>query len=416
MKEKYLYARKYGNEPVDLKLMFIYFVRNVRYVFYSIVAGCILFALVYYLFTFVLVKEHQYIAQGELYLEYSQDVKIDNIYINDYTWQNLVHTDKVVDFVMERLSFHVTEEQLKAQVSANLVSDVRFVTLKVITDNPEHSVEIAQAYQEAIILLADEMKDIESITLFTNADKAEMIQADNRTMRMAVTGAVIGGVVSVFVILYFYTLNDSIFVPITFEQRFGIPVIGVFHGRTERELRHQINAEDSQQKDSRHDRMSIQIAKLNLKKLCQGCMNIAVTDVSLEPNADKPFETLLFLKILNEQAEMTEIACGDLDENKALFSSPSFRLDPKNSFKEDAGVVEECAKYDGTILLVKAGEHNTKIVERAVNFMQKQGCNIIGALLYNADAWILDFYYFTPISIHGHNKSLADTPDPEEEN
>ncbi len=401
MKEKYLYARKYGNEPTDLKLMFIYFVRNFKYVVYAAIAGCILFALGYYLTNYVLVKEHQYVAQGELYIEYAQDVRLDNIYINDYTWQNLVHTDKAIDYVRERMSFSLSEEELKACVTANLVSDVRFVTMKVTRNEPEQAVEIARLFQDAIILFAEEMVDIENIVVFSSADKAEKIEGDNRTLKMALTGMLTGALLAVFGILFCYTLDDSIYVPVTFERRFGVPVIGVFHNRTEKELREIVSAEEpvKTNEERKRDLLGIKIAKLNMKKCCEGCMNLAVTDISVKPGSERAFETLLYLKLLNEQDEMTDIARGDLDERDALFSDPNFRLDCKETFEGNAEAVAECAKYDGTILLVRAGEHNTKVIERALNFMKKQGVNVVGALLYDADAWILNFYYYTPISL-----------------
>ena len=101
-------------------------------------------------------------------------------------------------------------------------------------------------------------------------------------------------------------------------------------------------------------------------------MNIAVTDISIKPASERAFETLLHLKLLNEQEEMTEIAKGDLAEEDACFSAPNFRLDSKDAFKENADVAAECAKYDGTILLVRAGEHNAQVVERAINFLEEQ--------------------------------------------
>ncbi len=405
MNDKFLYSRKYGNEPIDMKLLFIYFVRNIRYVVYSTIIGCVVFALGYYLVNFVLVKEHRYVATGEMYLEYATDVRLENIYINDYTWQNLVHTDKAVVFVQEQLSFNISEEELKASVTAGLVSDVRFVTLKVTTDNPEHSVQIAQAYQEAIIRLAEEMVDIERVVVFTNADSATKIQNDNRTFRMACTGAILGAVISSFAIIWFFTMDDSIYVPFTIERRFALPVIGVFHDRTARELGALVRAEEVKAETARAkrrkqlNRTSIGIAKMNLRKCCEGCMDIAVMDVSIYPKAEAAYETLLHLKLLNEQDELTDIARGDLEEGKACFSAPNFRMDYKAAFEEKVEMVSECAKYDGTILLIRAGEHNTKIVERAINVMKKQGCNIVGALLYDADAWMLNLYYYRPITL-----------------
>ena len=56
MNDKFLYSRKYGNEPLDMKLLFIYFIRNIRYVLYSIIVGCVVFSLGYYLMNFQLTK------------------------------------------------------------------------------------------------------------------------------------------------------------------------------------------------------------------------------------------------------------------------------------------------------------------------------------------------------------------------
>ncbi len=401
MKGNQLYSCKYGNEPADLKLMVVYFLKNIHYVLFSALAGLILAALSYYLFTFVLVEEHDYVATGELYLEYATDVRLDNVYINDYTWQGLVHTDKAVDFVMEKLSFTITEEELKASVTANLVSDVRFVTLKVTTTDPGRSVEIAQAYQEAIIHFADEMVDIERIVVFTDADTAREITADNKVVNMGLAGMAIGTFLSVFAILFFFTMDDSIHVPATFERRFGIPVIGIFHNKTNKELQRIDEGTTGKQPGEKKALgiINIQAAKNNLKVLARGCMDIAVTDISITPIGSVPFEMLLYLKLLIEQDEMTAVAIGDLAEADTQFSAPNFRMDQKSAFCEDANVAAECAKYDGTILLVRAGEHNTRMLESTINLFQKQECNIIGVLLYDADYRLLQFYYFTPISL-----------------
>lgn len=410
MKDLKLYARKYGNEPADLKLMFIFFVRNFKYVVFSAVIGCIVFALGYYLFQFVWDDEEKYVAQAELYLEYATDVRLDNIYINDYTWQNLVHTDRAIDYVREKISYSMTDEELKSCVTANLVSDVRFVTLKVTTQDPGQAVELAKHFQEAIILFSEDMVDIENIVIFTNADHAEEIVKENKTVNMAITGTVAGVVFSVFLVLFCYTFDDSVYIPLTFERRFGIPVIGVFHDHTEKELRELVMADESieEKAEGKHDFQTIKIAKLNLKRCSKGCMNIAVTDISIKPEPDRAFETLLYLKLLNEQDEMTEIARGDLAEADARFSATNFRLDSKEPLEVNADVATECAKYDGTILLVRAGEHNAQVVERAINFLKKQRCNIIGAQLYDADAWILKFYYYKPVSLFSRKGKSED--------
>lgn len=116
-KKRSFFSCKYEDESADLKLLLIYFIKRIRFVIYFAIIGALIFALAYYFKNFVLVDEHQYVAKSELYLIYADDVRLENVYINDYTWQNLVQTDKAIDYAMEYIGdASVTEEYLKEVV------------------------------------------------------------------------------------------------------------------------------------------------------------------------------------------------------------------------------------------------------------------------------------------------------------
>ena len=83
--QKKFFSCKYENEPADLKMLLIYFIKRMRFVVYFAVFGAVLFAAVYYLKTFVFVDEHQYVARSELYLVYADEVRLENVYINEQT-------------------------------------------------------------------------------------------------------------------------------------------------------------------------------------------------------------------------------------------------------------------------------------------------------------------------------------------
>lgn len=387
---------KYGNEPADLKLLLIYLIQRIRFVAYFVIFGALIFASVYYLKTFVLVEEHEYVATGELYLVYNDDVRLESVYINDYTWQTLVHTDKVIEYAMSHISSNVTEEELKAAVTAGLVSDVRFVALKVTTNNPELSVEIAQAFQLAIIEMAEEMVDIDSITVFTEADSAEQITTDNRTVRMACTGAVIGFVLSFMGIILQYIFDDSIYAAGQFERRFGIPVIGIcLHTKAKDASREN---KIGQKKELESSRLwGRQAIKLNYNTFTKGCKKIAVTDTSLKGKTEIPYEILKDAKEKLEQDELLAIAMGDVQEGEEFYTAGDYSMFKTDSINKNALVAEECAKADGVILMVRMGAHNGKLLERAIDLLSKQGCNILGALLYDGDASLLKMYYYEPL-------------------
>lgn len=394
---KRFFSCKYHNEPADLKLMLIYFIRRIRFIIYFAIFGALLFASVYYLNTFVFVDEHQYVARSELYLVYADDVRLENVYINDYTWQNLVHTDIATEFALEYIEDgSITEEYLKDAVWAGLVSDARFVELRVTTNDPELSVEIAQAYQMAIKQLGEEMVDIDTITIFTEADSAEEILSDNRTLRMACVGAVIGFVLAFFGIILQYVFDDSIYTANQFQERFGIPVIGICLKTKKNETSGEnlIGQKNSVTKARLWGR---QVIKLNFKALTADCKKIVVTDTSVNGKSEFAFELLRDAKMKLEQDELLAIAMGDVKDGDAFYTSGNYELLRMPSINEDADVAVNCAEADAVIVMVQMCAHNGKLLERAMDLLDKQGCNVVGALLYDGDATMLKMYYFEPL-------------------
>lgn len=411
--EHNFFTCKYENEPADLKLLLIYFIKRIRFMVYFVIFGALIFASVYYLKTFVLVEEHEYVATGELYLVYDEDVRLENVYINDYTWQSLVQTDKAIEYAMSHIRSNVTEDELKEAVTAGLVSDVRFVSLKVTTNDPDLSVEIAQAFQLAIIELGEEMVDIDSVTIFTEADSAVEIVSDNRTGRMACTGAVIGLLLSFFGILLQYVFDDSVYVAGQFERRFGIPVIGICLHAKGKDMAGEnlIGQKKGLENSGLWGRQAI---KLNYNAFTKGCKKIVVTDTSLKGKTDFPYELLRDAKEKLEQDELLAIAMGEVKEGNEFYSAEDYALVKTDSINVNALVAEECAKADGVILMVRMGAHNGKLLERAIDLLTKQECNILGALLYDGDASLLKMYYYEPLLFGSKERKETETDEDED--
>lgn len=407
-----LFACRYGNEPADLKLLLIYILKKIRFIIYFMLFGALIFASAYYMKTYVLVEERAYVATGELYLVYADDVRMENVYINDYTWQKLVQTDKAVDYALEHIHSTVSEEYLRSVVSAGLVSDVRFVTLEVTTNDPDLSVEIAQAFQGAIIELGEEMVDIESVKVFTEADAAVEVTGDDRTIRMACTGVVIGMLLSLFGIIMQYVFDDSVYVVSQFERRFGIPVIGI----CPKAKGNEIAGEKLVGKKSKLDPSRLwgrQAIKVNFRALTKDCEKIAVVDTAAKHKTDFPYEILRDAKQKLEQDELLQVAMGDLKDEDTFFASENYELRKLGSVNEDAELVAECQKADGVILLVPCGAHNGKLLERAIDLLLKQECSILGALLYDGDASLLKMYYYDTLLFGKQNEKEEEAEEEE---
>ncbi len=361
-----MFACKYGDEPLDIKLMLLYVCKRWYCFVLAVILTAGVFAGAYYLKTFVFAEDPSYVAKSVLYLDYNDAVKLDNIYVNDYTWQQLVKTDAVIEFAMEELPDDITRAYLDEVVFAGLESDVRIVNLRVTTNDPERSVLIAQKFEEALVQFGTMMDDIDGITIFTHATQAETLPITNRILKVTALGAVLGAVFSLLGLFLLFVTDDSIYVPITFERRFSIPVIGMFT----REGTEVWAGE----------------CALNIKSCLRECEQVVISGVQEDCEGQQVIQLL----------DKNQIALPRIlkfSEAHAVNTAPEH--------------MEELLGYDGIVLAVAAGSRNMRVCERTIQFIQKQGGTILGVILYHGDRKLLRAYYrFTPI---GNTKKEEDT-------
>ena len=80
----------------------------------------------------------------------------------------------------------------------------------------------------------------------------------------------------------------------------------------------------------------------------------------------------------------------------AYFSSPEYELIAQGSVNMEPQVAVNAAKCDAVIVLIKAGDHNGKLVERALDLLRIQGANVVGAILYDVNSSLIKRYIFSP--------------------
>ena len=336
-------------EPLNIKLLVLYLAKRIYVLAVGAVLGTLIFGGGYYLKTYVFAPASIYVATSQLYLTYSEKVKIDNIYINDYTWQTLAESDACVDEALKELPEGYTGEYLRSVVKAGLESDVRLVTVTVSCENPDEAVLIAHAYEKAIARLGDRMEDVTEVQVFDSAKSAVKKGFDDRTPRMAVTGAVIGFVVALVLLLFVFAVDDSVYLPETTLVRYGIPTLLCFA-----------------KKDTALSSWDETAAKNNLETVLEGKHTVCLTDISAESGcgAEDIKPCLEGLKKLSGTAEIIKAVDG---------------------VNQNADVLDEIKASDGVILLLRAGQNNGKIAGRALDYLKIQKADILGFVLYDTD-------------------------------
>ena len=99
---------------------------------------------------------------------------------------------------------------------------------------------------------------------------------------------------------------------------------------------------------------------------------------------------------MQRENEIFEIDRCNIKKEDAYFSSPEYEIVAPGSVNNDPTIAGTAAKCDAVILLIKAGDHNGKLVERALDLLRTQEANVVGIILYDVNSILIKNYVFSP--------------------
>ena len=334
----------YGSEPIDMKLLVLRFVKRIWIVILAAALGALLIGGPYYLrkVTFGPAKEYQ--AVSDFYIDYALlETGEQHTYFNQTTWTLLigddVFTDKILGYLQDST---ITKEMLRESLYATMLSDTRIVTTTVTTNNPDLTMKINDALLLAMDAFGQEQKEIAGVRILQQPTEAELVKADVRTFRACMLGTVIFVFVTLLWMLCSFILDDSIYVPIMFERRYHLPMLGTVNSKEMPAL---------------------------FKKLCTENSSLLVMDEGVDEE-----------KVVAAVAEKTGCALNAVSLEELL----------RGIENNDAGIAAEKTKE--MILVIKAGNHNGKAIEKTLSICKKCNIDVKAALLWEADETLIKRY------------------------
>ncbi len=421
----------YSKEPVDFRLMVLVSIRRIRFIIYGICLGALIFGGGYYAARNIFSGRPEYKAEARVYLQYIDNVEIENIYINKQTWEDLVYNDIIAEYAAEEIGRSLELEEVKEKVSATLLTDTRIVVVSGQSTSQAEAKLLANKYAEAICRFAPELKEIEDARILSSASHADKVGFEDRTWAMSASGAIFGGIVSAIAVFLYFIWDTSIYIPSTTELRYGIPTLGL----TTDQMRKFSIKKDEEYEDKPKENKKTEFYRLwlqvNFLKITKGLKKIAIVDTSLTD--DSHYVINLIHSILKEQRnkEISDIESGRIQKEDAYFSSPDYEIVAPGSVNNDPTIAATAAKCDATIVLIKSGDHNGKMIERALDLLRLQEANVVGAILYDVNSSLIKSYVFSSFSSStkklkeniynsrnedtGADKTYEATPEPEEE-
>lgn len=360
----------YGKEPFDLRLEVLCLCRNLWKILAVTVLGTVLFGGGYYVKNVLLQPDPGYAASSTYKVEYFENPNAAGAYyINEATWNSLIHTGEFLDGVETHLQeaadrgetesakvLALGRESISNALSAKLPSDFSIPVTKATLQEPAESVALAAAVEETMCNeFAETIVEIRLIKVLDHANQAEAVVPDVRTLRAVILAAVISLFLSVMVFLLWELSRDSIRLPATLRRRYGLNSLGTVNstGFTEN--------------------VKYLLLKAAQRKGVPETEELTVAVCGTLPEAD-PQEIVTVLE--KKLPGVTYLAV------------PSPLLCP-----ESGAALREA---DAVLLAVPAGDCVGRQLEAVLEYLIAQECPVNGAFLWNADEELIRRYYFLP--------------------
>ena len=238
----------------------------------------------------------------------------------------------------------LTKERLQGYFSADLPSDQRMPTSRVVTEDRQLTRLLNLALQDVFVEFGQSRQEISRISV-VDTSEVKMVEQDNLISRAVILGTVLCAFFSVIIMILIILWDGSIYIPGELACRYGIPAMGAF-GKGGKAFREKVLLE-------------------NFKFLFGNSARTAVTA------ADADTDLAAVLSVLPKGS---------------CFTVPCLEAQPEGA--------DMLRGADKILLVVKAGAHNGKRTEALLEFMGIQECLPQGMVLWDADLALLRAYYF----------------------
>ena len=215
--------KKYMEQGMDLKRLILVLGKKLWLVVAAAVLGAVLGGLTYKIVTNITNGEPEYRASADYYITFFREGAD---YFNAFTWDGILRDDPIVDYALTLLPEEITKDMVKAAVSGEMLGDYRILTVHVNASTPELANKIAKAYQDSLWNFGQEMELLDEVKLWSQ-EEAVVFEKNNKTGNAAFLGALIGVLLVVFGLAFYYVLEDAVYVEKDAANRFGLSVYGL---------------------------------------------------------------------------------------------------------------------------------------------------------------------------------------------
>lgn len=348
-------------ERIDSKAFLIYLMYKVPYILLWAVTGAIVGSGLYLMLVFVQNREPQYISETNYYIDFAEGRLEARDYYNAYTWNEVLGYDWILGKAMEELGDEYERSNVREMLSAQMPSDVRYLTVNVSGTNEDMVNEVSTAIRKAMEGFGNDKDEFDSITMIAEKP-AQKEKVTYFTWRAAFLGLLIGFLLSTFIEALKFVIGDSIYTKNELADIFDIPVLGMCY---------KADKTDITETDWHEN-----LLKINLETQMESFSRLVFIDVTKAGVAER-----LIQYIEKLMHSITDSTNNDQIELKAM----AFLDITKADYIQ--------IKQSGVILAIPFGIPCRQKAEDAIRELKQWNCEICGIVLTDVNRRWAKCYY-----------------------
>ena len=216
-------------QGIDSKALLVTFIRKLPQIVLFVLAGAILGSGLHCMITLYKSGKAMFVSETEYYIDFSEGRIDAKDYYNAFTWNDVIATDEILGRMMAELDSSYDRNAVKQMIDADILSDVRYLTITIKGTDTTQVSEVNAAFESAIAEFGKSKDEFDAIyKIEDNGILRE--QFAWFAWRAALLGAVIFAVIIIFFVALMFMAGDRFFTKTDVMKFLELSAVGLFYG------------------------------------------------------------------------------------------------------------------------------------------------------------------------------------------
>lgn len=219
---------EYWQEGIDSKAFLVELLYCMPYMLLLGVAGAVIGSGLYLIIMTVFSGPQIYQAETEYYIDFAEGRLEAKDYYNDATWNDVMATDLILGNTMSILGEEYDRNEIKDMITADILSDVRYLTITVEGENEALVAAVSDVTKISLENFANGKDEFDSIyQIEDNGVVAKTVKLF--TWRAALLGSVLGVIAMLVKVSLEFGVGDRFYTRKDILKYLNLPALGILY-------------------------------------------------------------------------------------------------------------------------------------------------------------------------------------------